>query len=259
MHYIISLYFFIFGLCVGSFLNVVIDRIPHGISILKGRSFCDYCHKTLAWFDLVPVWSFFAVRGRCRYCKRRLSFQYPLIEILTGGLFVLSYLAAGTPTSLVELIKLVILITVFAAFFALSIMDIKYGILSDKLVLFAGVVMLLLLLFSPSIFLPHLVVGLVCFVVLLLLFLITRGRGIGLGDVKLSFIMGLFLGFPSIIIAFYLAFLTGAFVAIILVIAKRKKLIGGTIAFGPFLLLGTYIAYWWGQSSWVFLLKLLGL
>lgn len=254
----VLLLLFIFGICIGSFLNVVIDRIPQGISILKGRSRCDSCHHQLAWYDLFPIVSFLALSGRCRYCKVKLSFQYPLIEVLTGILFTLSYLFSGSPTDFVGLAKFIMLICLFSIFFALAVMDWKYGILSDKLVIASGVVASLLFLFSPSLLLIHGIVGLICFGILLLLFLSTKGRGIGLGDVKLSFVMGIFLGFPTIVVAFYLAFLTGAFVAIILVIAKRKMLIGGTIAFGPFLLLGTYISWYFGNTLWILLLHLLG-
>ena len=80
---------FIFGLAIGSFLNVAIDRIPQGKSVIKGRSYCDSCRKTLSWKDLVPVLSFIYLKGKCRYCRHPLSFFYPFIEILTGILFVL--------------------------------------------------------------------------------------------------------------------------------------------------------------------------
>ncbi len=255
------IYFFVFivGLCVGSFLNVVIDRIPHHRSIVKGRSECDFCHHTLAWYDLIPVFSFVFLRGACRYCKHTLSLQYPIVEILTGVLFLVSYvLLLGSP-GVFALGKSFLLLSLFATFFALSVMDIKYGILSDTLILFSVGLTVGLLLFSPALFFAHLLVGFVCLGVLLLLFLVTKGRGIGLGDVKLSFVMGLLLGFPSIVVAFYIAFLTGACIAIILIVAKKKKLVGGTIAFGPFLLLGTYISWYFGSSVWMFFLHILGI
>ncbi|HEX7041826.1 MAG TPA: prepilin peptidase [Patescibacteria group bacterium] len=249
---------FLIGLFIGSFLNVVIDRIPQKITIVKGRSRCDSCHHVLMWYDLIPVFSYTYLRGKCRYCHIALSLQYPVVEILTGILFSLSYILWIANLQM-NLLSFFILIGIFATFFALSIMDIKYGILSDKLIIFATFLTIIFYAIQPYLFLPHLLVGISCFVLLFLLFILTRGRGIGFGDVKLSFVMGFFLGFPSIVIAFYLAFLTGAIVAIILVISKRKKFIGGTIAFGPFLLLGTYLAWYFGNYLWTFMLLLLGI
>lgn len=253
------LFVFLSGTCIGSFLNVAIERIPRNRSIIKGRSECDTCHHVLAWYDLIPLVSFFLLGRKCRYCHAPLSFQYPLIELATGILFVISYYLLGVPVDLLHALKSVLLLCLFAAFFALTLMDIKYGILSDKLVSTAAILSFFIILFSPGIVISHLVVGLVCLGILLLLFFITKGRGIGLGDVKLSFVMGILLGFPSILIAFYVAFLTGAFVAIILVIARKKKLHGGTIAFGPFLLVATYISWFFGTTLWVLLLHLLGI
>lgn len=250
---------FTFGLCIGSFFNVVIDRIPQKISILKGRSHCENCKHVLAWYDLIPLLSFFFLEGKCRYCKSTLSWQYPLVEFLTGILFVISFLLSGSVYDVQAIVQFVILISIFSTFLALSIMDSKYGILSDKLVIFSTILSLILLSFQPSLLLSHVITGMICFVVLFLLLLITKGKGIGFGDVKLSFVMGLLLGYPSIIVAFYLAFLTGGCVALILVIAKKKKLVGGTIAFGPFLLLGTYISWYFGNTLWLVLLHLLGI
>ena len=258
MQLIVPIYFFLIGTCIGSFLNVVVDRIPQGKSILKGRSHCDYCQHVLSLWDLFPVLSFMLLWGKCRYCHRSLSFQYPLIELATGVLFVLSYVAIGQAISGVGLILLLLKLALVANFFALSVMDIKYGILSDKLVLFAAVITTLLYIQEPFVLLMHGLVGLACLAVLMGLFLFTKGKGIGLGDVKLSFVMGYLLGFPMILIAFYLAFLTGGLVAIILVLAKKRKLVGGTIAFGPFLLLGTYVSWLFGNFLWTLILHLLG-
>lgn len=258
MEYIALLVLFAFGCCIGSFLNVVIDRIPHKISIVKGRSYCDRCHHTLVWYDLIPVLSFLFLQRRCRYCHTLLSWQYPLVEIATGILFVLSYLLMGISFEKIGL-QFVIVICIFSAFFALSLMDMKYGILSDKLLLFSLIFSMILLFFQPSSLFPHIITAFVSFGVFFLLFFFTKGKGIGFGDVKLSFVMGLLLGYPSIILAYYLAFLTGGLIALILVLAKKKKLVGGTIAFGPFLLLGTYISWYFGNTLWILLLHLLNL
>lgn len=253
---------FITGSAIGSFLNVVIDRIPSGRSIVTGRSACDFCKKQLAWYDLIPVFSFFMIGGRCRYCRKKLSWQYPLIELIAGLMLPLLYMyvyskpVAEMGTSHLILIFCIYTVLVFG-FLVIFVTDLKYRIIPDYVLLpLTAVSLILHLVFHPAAILTYFLSGFIIFLLFLLLVIITRGKGMGLGDVKYAFFMGFLLGSPGIIIAFYLAFLTGAGISLILIIASRKK-IKDTIPFGPFLVIATVITLFYGQTLWMVLLRLL--
>lgn len=260
----IFLFIFLIGIFIGSFLNVVIDRLPRKEAIARGRSHCEFCKKELGWYDLIPLLSFLMLKGKCRYCHKKLSFYYPIIELTTGVLFAFTYLwiseiypfglAQGghLPFTIYHLIYYLIIISAFIIIF---FEDLKFGIIPDKVVFPAIIVSLAYLFiiyhlsFTPiqSEFIIYLASGIGSFLFFLLLFLITKGKGMGFGDVKLSFLLGLILGFPKIILALYLAFLTGAILGIILIIWRKKRSIKDTIPFGPFLILGTILALFYGD------------
>jgi prepilin signal peptidase PulO-like enzyme (type II secretory pathway) len=283
-------FLFILGLFFGSFLNVLVDRLPNNKSIL-GRSHCEKCHKTLTWKDLTPLVSFIYLHGRCRYCQTKLSYQYPLLELVTGGLFILTYLFTIYHLSFTnchlqflfsyELLNLKSLIlnllfnlSIVSVFIVVFFADLKYGIIPDKIILtgiFATLIYLLIfnfqffplhpalqgfeeqaifneilnpksLIINPSsLILNHLLSAIGAFLFFLILYLLTRGRGMGFGDVKLAFLLGLVLGFPGTFYAIYIAFLTGGLVGIILILWKKKKM-KSSVAFGPFLILGSFIS-----------------
>lgn len=224
----VEIFIFLFGLCIGSFANVLIDRLPRGQDIFRGRSRCDFCKKELRWFELIPLISFIIQGGRCRSCNRRLSWQYPLVELATGFSFVL--LSPGVAWWLI-----------FTALLVIFVVDLKEEIIPDSMVLI-GVIGVI-----GGIGGKNMIAGLVAAGFFLLLWLITRGRGMGLGDVKLVFLLGLILGFPHMIIALYAAFLTGAAVGIILLVAGKKTL-KSHLPFGPFLILGTLFAVLYGNQ-----------
>lgn len=240
---------FIFGLSVGSFLNVLIDRLPKGESPVKGRSHCDKCKKTLKWYDLIPLLSFLILKGKCRYCKTKLSFYYPIIEFTTGVMFVLTFLFVGSMNHELRIMDLGYYLFLVSSLIVIFFADLKYGIIPDK-VLFPAVAISFLYLFinHSSLIINHFLAGLGASLFFLLLFLITRGRGMGFGDVKLSFLMGLILGFPNIIVSLYVAFLTGAIIGCILILWQKKRIRGTTIPFGPFLAIGTLISIFFGES-----------
>ena len=214
----------------------------------KNRSFCDYCGKQLHWYENIPVVSWSLQKGKSRCCRKKLSVLYPIVEITTGTLFLLLFrfqiLDFRSQILFLCLGFVVITFLVFSAVF-----DLKYMILPD----FSTVILLisaLALWFISNTgrweyFLAA--VGAVGF--LGLLYLITKGKGMGLGDVKLAVFMGLFLGGQKTILAFYVAFVIGALVSLILMIfkkANRKTL----IPFGPFLILGILVAWFWGNEIW---------
>ena len=221
---------FLLGLCLGSFINCLVYRLNHGLSPLVGRSFCPQCKHQLAWRDNIPLISFILLRGKCRYCHSPISVQYPLVELATGILTVSIF---NFQFSIINLLIVYALIAIFVS-------DLRYGTIPDEIVLPA---------IGLSLFKANFLAGLGAAGFFLALVLITRGQGMGLGDVKLAALMGLFLGYPKIILALYLAFLTGAFFGVILILLKKKRF-GEHIPFGPFLTTSTIIAIFWGEIIW---------
>ncbi len=267
---------FLIGLFVGSFLNVISDRVVRNEAIFFGRSHCDTCKHKLAPKDLVPLLSFIFIKGKCRYCKTKLSVYYPTAEILTGLVFVLAYFT-----------KSVLPAVVFCAYIVLFLTDAKYTLIPNKVVIPAIIFVFGFLLVTNiyTLFslrtnlendaigkyllrtdfynarvaetLKHL--GLTLFsslsISLFFIFLIfiTKGRGMGGGDVTLGFLIGLFNGFPTNILAIFLGFLFGTIFSLGLILTKQKS-IKDTIPFGPFLIVGSVVAYFFGKQllSWYF-------
>lgn len=239
------------GFFIGSFLGVVVDRVPFNKTIFKGRSKCDNCKKKLGIIDLIPIASYLILKGKCRYCNKKLSLYYPFYEIVTGLIYFI------TTWYLLLRFESLNFLTLFFYLFIASILivvfftDLKYGVIPDGIII-SGIIITLIfiILNSPTLVLSYLYSAIVAFLFLLFLFLITKGKGMGFGDVKFAFLMGLLLGFPSIIVSFYIAFLTGAFISIILILCRGKHFLKKTIPFGPFLSLATYIAFLWGEIIW---------
>lgn len=237
---------FLIGIALGSFLNVLIDRLSTGRSFVKGRSYCEHCKKTLRALDLIPLFSYLLLGGKCRFCKKRIPFRLFVVELLIGLTLPALYLFSETMSlPLVSFISLFILVYTFVGiFFA----DIEYGIIPDLLVIASGIATLFYLYFTGQNILIHALIGIASLSFFLFLFIITKGRGMGFGDVKLAFILGFLLGFPNILVALYMAFLTGASVSIILVIWRKVSFSKGTIPFGPFLVLSALCAFFMGKD-----------
>lgn len=269
---------FLLGLAAGSFLNVVILRL--GRETLRGRSRCPHCGRILRWFELLPIVSFFIQRGRCRSCRKNISFQYPLVEFLCGTLFFL--VAARfilwspiniSPKILMSLsgwwlwLILIIWLAYAAMLLVISVYDAKFYLIPDTLIVplvilgFVGAAYQhLLWKLKPAFFPPNglvfmgpeafilgrssgnifvfLLGGLLAVLLIGGVWLLSRGRAMGFGDVKLAAFMGLALGWPDILEALFLAFTAGTLVAAPLLIFKIKNL-KSLLPFGPFLAFGT--------------------
>jgi len=247
----ILIYFFIFllGLAVGSFLNCLIFRLEKGEGFLWGSSYCPKCQHQLNWLDLIPLLSFLLLKGKCRYCRQKISWQYPLVELATGILFLfpLIYLG-GRPIIFQELFFYWV---IFSFAIVIFIYDLKHYIIPDKVIYLAIVIALIfnfqfLILRELSTFKFSLLSALGASLFFLTIVLVSRGEWMGVGDVKLAFLMGLLLGFPNILVALFFAFLIGAIIGIGLVISG-KKTFKSEIPFGPFLVTGTFIALFWGE------------
>jgi prepilin signal peptidase PulO-like enzyme (type II secretory pathway) len=247
--------FFLFGLAVGSFLNVLIYRLPRGLKFAGGRSFCPKCHHKISWFDNIPIFSFIFLGGKCRHCHSPISWKYPGVELITGIVTVIilnfkfeilnQFLTSNFKNILEVFLYLILVWSLIVIFF----IDLEHQIIPDE-ILFPVIVLFLLFFLATDYQLlvsNYLLPALGSFLFLFIIWAVTRGRGMGFGDVKLAFLMGLCLGFPRIILAFYIAFLTGAMIGVILILFKKKKF-GQHIAFGPFLTLGTFVSLIWGEK-----------
>lgn len=237
---------FCFGLAIGSFLNCLIYRLSINEKP-EGRSYCPKCKHVLSYKDLVPVFSYIFLLGKCRYCSKKISLEYPLVEILTGILFLGAFLNVGLSVELVYLlIVLFFLILIF-------VYDLKYYIIPD----FANFSLIGLsatyLLYSffiegdLQILLYGIYSALGAFLFFFSLFYFTKGKGMGFGDVKYVVFMGLFLGFPKIVVGLFISFLLGAIIGLVLIAIKKKK-IKSQVPFAPFLIIGTLIAYFYGAE-----------
>lgn len=254
------IFIFLIGICVGSFLCVLVDRIPNNENPFVGRSHCDRCKKSLYPQDMIPLFSYAALNGSCRFCKHKLSLYYPFMELLTGVMFVITLLILqqnnmnGFLYSTKSFLEVFYYLLLICAFIVIFFADLKYGIIPFFAVV-VGVLMTLLLhttipVVSTSL-LNYFLSGIGAFLFFLILFFITnriaKGNGMGFGDVVYVFLMGFLLGFPKIILGMYIAFISGAVISLILVVLKKRKMRGGTIPFGPFLVLGTVISLFWGD------------
>jgi len=258
---------FVLGLCVGSFLNVLVERLPRNESVLFGRSHCDHCKHKLLWYELIPLVSFFIQKGKSRCCHKRLSFQYPLVELITGIGFVLlfrlllalrSFSEVGPPLSLPSILYLLFSIVVFCSLLVIFIADLKYEIIPMEMII-TGIIgifvyqgMQFFVLHTSYFVLRDYFVGILFPAILAFLFFFclwffTKGRAMGDGDMYLSFLIGLITGFPKIIVSLYAAFLTGAAAGVILIL-QRKKGLKSHIPFGPFLIVGSVIALVFGDA-----------
>lgn len=231
----------LFGLVIGSFLNVVIARLPEGRSVWGPRSACPGCGTSIAWYDNLPILSFALLRGRCRTCRMAISPRYPIVEAATGGLFALAYLVLGpTPALGVAAVLL-------AALVAITAIDLSHQIIPDVITLPgipAGVVANLAI--GRVTWLESLIGIVVGGGIFLVIILASRG-GMGGGDMKLGAMLGAFLGWKLVLLAILLGVLSGGVVALCLLILGRKGR-KEAIPFGPFLALGGAITFLWGET-----------
>ena len=229
----------IYGVIIGSFLNVCIYRIPKNESIVVRRSHCMSCGKQIKWYDLVPLISFLILRGKCRYCKAKLSWQYPAIEALNGILYGTIVLVNGfNSTSILYCLAT-------SALLVLSVIDWRTYEIPPSLNIFIGILGIIRLALDYTHWYNY-VIGLVSVSgFLLLILLITRGRGMGGGDVKLMAVTGLLLGWRLIILSLGLGCILGSVIHITLMHVTDKDRV---LAFGPYLSLGIFISMIYGNQ-----------
>lgn len=215
------------GLCFGSFLNVLIYRLnnPKAPKFWQGRSICPKCKNVLKIFDNIPLLSFVFLRGKCRFCHQKISWQYPIVELFTG---IITFL----------LFPNIYLLLIAYCFIVIFFSDLIYGLIPDEMIIL-GIILTVILSGAKD-----LIVG---FLTALPFFIFSKFKLMGEGDIGLAFLTGLILGWPKIIIALWSAFILGGATAIILLLLRKTKL-SATIPLGPFLILGTLIAALWSEK-----------
>lgn len=240
MELFITLCVTLFGLIVGSFLNVVILRLDTGLGF-GGRSKCFSCGKTLHWYELIPLLSFLFQQGKCRGCKSKISWQYPAVELLTSILFILVWIKLG---GLFAWLIFLVYIVLLSSLMVISVFDIRHHqIPTIPLLVFYASAAGVFFATGQTGFLLHIGYSTLAATPLLLLWLVSRGRWLGFGDVLLAFGIALWLGFSQGFASVLLAFWIGAVFAILLMLAQRKKLFKMAIPFGPFLALGAIVSF----------------
>lgn len=230
---------FVLGLIFGSFLGVIIDRLPQERNIVAGRSMCDTCERSLEWIDLIPLVSFIMFKGRCRRCKTKLSYRYPLLELITGSAYLMAFHVFGLSyMSLVAMILASVLIVI-------AFIDIDTMIIYDRfhvILLALGAIVIAL---NPSSLKSGLLGIVIVSVPYLILAIVTQG--IGGGDVKLIASAGLMLGASNTVLAFVLSTLVGGVYGVILILGKKVSA-KDAIPFGPFLCIGIYTSFLYGDK-----------
>ncbi len=246
---------FVAGSVAGSFLGALTWRAPRNISIAAGRSFCPHCKHAIRWFDNIPIVSYIVLGGKCRDCKAAIPRRDWFIELAIALSFPVIYLAQNSLTQNITwlygvngLVQLAILLFLLLLSAGIFIIDIEHQYIPDTMVfvMLAIVILSMLGFSSPQLFV-HIASGLGAAVFLLLIHLATLGRGMGLGDVKLVLALGMVLGFPLTVVFMFLAFSIGSIVGLVFIILGKAKL-KQKIAFGPFLILGFWLAAIYGNN-----------
>ena len=237
----------VFGLIIGSFLNVVILRFDDLKSILKTRSHCVKCKKQLAWYDLFPFFSYLLLRGKCRSCKAKISLQYPVVEIATALIFCLLFWKFGFSAEFVALLIISSILMIVLVYDILHLLIADFLIWSAIGVWVIFLAVSYLFLHQPlSLILDSLYGGLALGGFLGLIVLISWEKWMGIGDIKVGFLLGAMVAWPNVIFATFASFALGSLISLALIF-MRKKTIKDMVPFAPFLILGAYVTIFYGD------------
>lgn len=255
MYFILT---FFLGACVGSFVNVLIDRTITGRDWVRGRSECDHCHKTLAWYDMIPILSFLIYRGKSRCCHKRLSYRYPLVEVIVGSLFawwmIVGFVFFRLVSAPLTVIQPAFWLFTGILIVILTLSDLFYGVILMNVVYLGctlTIIYRLILTYFGAYQMPDLVISLLTggafYVFFWLLWKITKGKGMADGDMYAAMYMGILLGWPRGIVAMFGSFILGAVIGILLIatgIRGRKD----SVPFVPFMMAATIISLLFGTQ-----------
>lgn len=247
---ILYIIIFLYGIVIGSFLNVCIYRLPQKENIAKVRSHCMNCGYQLRWYDLVPVFSYLCLRGRCRKCKEKISIQYPVIEALNGVLYCIIFAEYGFS------IETLLYALLFSALITLSVIDFRTYEIPLGINIFILALGLVRVVTDYTNWLGY-AIGLFCVSgFLYLIYLVTKGRGIGGGDIKLMAVCGLLLGWKLVILSFVLGCIIGSVIHLIRMKVSGE---GHVLAMGPYLAVGVMISTLYGERLIHWYLSCLGI
>ena len=231
--------FFIVGTIFGSFYNVVGTRIPNNQSIIKPNSHCEHCNHELSWYELIPIFSYIFLKGKCKNCKHKLSIFYPFTEIATGILFLVSYHSFGFS------LDLLISLTLVSTFIVIIVSDINYLIIPDRFIIIPSILIIIIDIFNIGLLntLIQIGYGILGFILMYLIMQLGnklfKKESLGGGDIKLMFLIGLSLDPFLLIIVLFIA----SFIALIpstYLLLKNKEHV---VPYGPFLMIGLLIVY----------------
>ncbi len=276
MSYLLYGFLFALGIVMGSFLNVVALRYKPSKFLfdytqIGGRSHCPICKKELVWYELIPLVSFLVQGGRCRHCRHAISYQYPIVELLSGLIFVLVPMYFAQTYNLSQVVIAGQDVTWFYglsliwtfAFFALlmiSVIDFHQYLIPNELNVFLGILGVGAIVFtrgsflgfyapmlelSPEPWIGHVAGAVIAFIFFSLIILLTRGKAMGMGDLKLAAALGLLFGWPDIIMVALVAFVIGSLASIRLLFTKKKSL-KDAVPFGPFLAIAAFVVFLFG-------------
>lgn len=246
------IYFFILGLIFGSFINCLVWRI-HKKESLMNRSYCPKCKQQIAWHDNLPVLSFIVLRAKCRHCQKRISWQYPLVELITGILFAISFQIVSLQTEQLGFLSGQFFVTQFKYFFLIFVMiclfvyDLRWYTIPDVITLPSCIIFLFINLYLGFGLVNLLITGLIGAGFFLFQFLISKGKWMGGGDIRVGLLMGLAFGRLDLLIAaIFLAYIIGSVFGITM-LAMGKKEWGSKLPLGTFLAIGTIAILFWGE------------
>ena len=235
----IYIFVFLYGIVIGSFLNVCMIRIPKKESIVTEGSHCVKCGYRLKWYDLIPLFSYLVLKGKCRNCGEIISPQYPVVEFINGAVYVLIFVLKGVS------LESLLLSLLFSCLLTLSVIDFKTFEIPVGFNIFIAVLGVIRVLTDLENLLNYVTGALCVSLFLLVLFLVSKGRAIGGGDIKLMAAAGLFLGWKETILSFMLGCIFGACIHLIRMKVSKE---GRVLAMGPYLSLGIFISALLGKE-----------
>ena len=232
----VGFFIFLLGLVVGSFINVLIYRLPRNLGFVWEGSRCTKCRHLLSWLDLFPVFSFLFLKGKCRYCQKKISFRYPLVEFLAGASFFVLFLL-NKPFGAYDWAIFAIWAGIIALLLVLVFIDFEHFVIPDRILIALGLMAVASAviqgviqgssldgsLYGGSLW-HNILTGVVSALFFFIIYLVSRGKAIGLGDVKLTFVLGFLFGFPGVLIVIYGALAAGTLWGIILILFFGARL-----------------------------------
>lgn len=243
MEYLYGALIFIYGLVIGSFLNVVIYRVPRKIFFKSATSYCPECKHKLAWYDMIPLFSYIFLGGRCRYCKERISLRYPIVELLNAVLWLLAYIFFRNAIYDLILFAIMFSVLIVVSSIDIDIMEIPNG--TVLLIIVLGLIRFILSFFMGDVKWYEYLLGMVALSFpLIIITLITHGA-IGFGDIKLSFAVGLLLGWKLVLLGAFLGIVLAGIIGIIMMVRPNKNKV---MPLGPCLCIGWVIAVFCGND-----------